>query len=115
LEVGLLADRRLIDAVGQLDGDMQPGGDTADNGFWAHFGDRVDERVVAAAAASSHAAQVTVQLAIGPITARNGLARMPIKPGCGSAPTGRGQGRCTRHSSEGFRPSISKPPWPSAE
>ena len=29
----LLSDRLFVDAVGQLDGDMQPGGDAADNGF----------------------------------------------------------------------------------
>jgi hypothetical protein len=62
---GFLSDRLLVDAVGQLDGDMQPGGDAADSGFWERFGERVDERVTAAAVAGSHAAQVAVQLAAG--------------------------------------------------
>jgi polyisoprenoid-binding protein YceI len=45
--VGLLSDRLLVDAVGQLDGDMEPGGDAANGGVWERFGERVDERVTA--------------------------------------------------------------------
>ena len=63
--VGLLSDRLFVGTVGQLDGDMQPGGDAADSGFWERFGERVDERVTAAAVPGSHAAQVAVQLAAG--------------------------------------------------
>jgi hypothetical protein len=55
----------LVDAVGQLDGEMQPGGDAADGGLWERFGERLDERVAAAAVAGSHAAQMAVQLAAG--------------------------------------------------
>ncbi len=63
--VGLFADPLFIVAVGQLNGDVQPGSDAADSGFWQGFGERVDERVTAIAVAGSHAAQVTVRLATG--------------------------------------------------
>ena len=53
--LGLRSDRLLIEAVGQLDGDVQPGGDAADCRLWKRFGERDDERVTAAAVAGTHA------------------------------------------------------------
>jgi hypothetical protein len=61
--VGLLADPLFVVAIGQLDGHMQPGGDTMDSGLRERLGERLDEGVTPAAVADSHAPQVAVQLA----------------------------------------------------
>ena len=49
---------RLLDRLSEteLEADVQSGGDAVDSGFWERFGERVDERVTAAAVAGSHAA-----------------------------------------------------------
>ena len=44
---------------------MEPGGSIADSGVSERRGESIDERVAAAAVASSHAAQVAVELAAG--------------------------------------------------
>ena len=63
--LGLLADRLLVVAVGQLDGDVQPGGDAAHRGFGERFGRARRRARHGGAVAGSHAAQVAVELAAG--------------------------------------------------
>ena len=59
---GLLGERALVDA-GDLDGDVQAGGDALDRGVRELVGERLHERVAAGAVAAAHAAQVAVELA----------------------------------------------------